>query len=382
MDSTQTAREQIAVFGESGSGKTVLLSSFYGAAQEQNLDSHSLFDLIADDTAQGIRLHQNYLGMKNAATAPMTTRFTATEYAFTIKRRHGAVAKAKRSRGPSSVQLIWHDYPGDWFEEEPANVEERQRRVVTFQSLLGSDVALLLVDGQRLVEHAGEEERYLKSLLANYTTHLSRLRDELLPDGKPLVRFPRIWLFALSKADLLPDADVVWFRDLLIQKVGSEIARLQMELKSFVDAPEAFSLGEDFVLLSSAKFEPGRIEVSQQIGVKLIIPIAAVLPFTRHVRWAQSLEKGSKVAKELLATSLPYLAFVATKLKIRGPIGVVIGTIIAGLVDVISGLTTERVEELHNEARAKHDFLTTVLTGFRLELDEGVEQKVLLRSAR
>jgi hypothetical protein len=200
MEPTQIAREQIAVFGESGSGKTVLLSSFYGADQERNLDSESLFDLIADDTAQGLRLHQNYLGMKNAATAPMTTRFAATRYAFTIKRRHGAMATAKSAKGANSLQLIWHDYPGDWFEEEPTNTEEPERRVDTFQSLLGSDVALLLVDGQRLVEHAGEEERYLKSLLTNYITHLSRLRDGLLPDGKPLVRFPRIWLFALSKA--------------------------------------------------------------------------------------------------------------------------------------------------------------------------------------
>ena len=46
-------REQhIAVFGESGSGKTVLVSSFYGPTQEGSY-SNDLWDLVADDTGQG-----------------------------------------------------------------------------------------------------------------------------------------------------------------------------------------------------------------------------------------------------------------------------------------------------------------------------------------
>ena len=54
-------REQhIALFGESGSGKTVLASSFYGPSQEK-ASSNDLWDLVADDTGQGNRLLQNYL---------------------------------------------------------------------------------------------------------------------------------------------------------------------------------------------------------------------------------------------------------------------------------------------------------------------------------
>jgi ABC-type dipeptide/oligopeptide/nickel transport system ATPase component len=34
MELKRALEQQIAVFGESGSGKTVLLSSFYGAAQD------------------------------------------------------------------------------------------------------------------------------------------------------------------------------------------------------------------------------------------------------------------------------------------------------------------------------------------------------------
>src|SRR3954451_14092528 len=77
-------REQhIAVFGESGSGKTVLVSSFFGPTQERSY-SNDLWDLIADDTSQGNRLYQNYVGMRDPATAPAHTRFAATTYYFSV----------------------------------------------------------------------------------------------------------------------------------------------------------------------------------------------------------------------------------------------------------------------------------------------------------
>ena len=58
--------QHIAVFGESGSGKTVLVSSFYGATQEPEFWNSSLFNVTADDTGQGHQLHANYLGMKDS----------------------------------------------------------------------------------------------------------------------------------------------------------------------------------------------------------------------------------------------------------------------------------------------------------------------------
>lgn len=74
--------QHIAVFGESGSGKTVMVSSFYGATQEPQFLKSSLFDVTADDAGQGHRLHANYLGMKDSGRRPETTRFSATPYAF------------------------------------------------------------------------------------------------------------------------------------------------------------------------------------------------------------------------------------------------------------------------------------------------------------
>jgi GTPase SAR1 family protein len=90
-------REQhIAVFGESGSGKTVLASSFFGPTQERSY-SNDLWDLVADDTGQGNRLYQNFLGMRDHARAPSPTRFAATTYYFSVKLR-GGVNDAGRKR--------------------------------------------------------------------------------------------------------------------------------------------------------------------------------------------------------------------------------------------------------------------------------------------
>ena len=61
---------------------------------------------------------------------------------------------AKSPKPFDALRLVWHDYPGEWFEEDVSGPEEAQRRVDTFKSLLGSDVAFLLVDGQRLLDNA------------------------------------------------------------------------------------------------------------------------------------------------------------------------------------------------------------------------------------
>lgn len=146
--------QHIAVFGESGSGKTVLVSSFYGAAQEASFLKKSLHRVVADDIGQGARLNRNYLGMRDEAVAPDSTRFTATSYAFSIKLKDPPNPKAAKAAPFDALRLVWHDYPGQWFEQGVSGDEEAQRRVDTFRSLLGSDVAVLLVDGQKLLDWA------------------------------------------------------------------------------------------------------------------------------------------------------------------------------------------------------------------------------------
>ncbi|TQM61725.1 TRAFAC clade GTPase domain-containing protein [Humibacillus xanthopallidus] len=389
-------REQhIAVFGESGSGKTVLVSSFFGPTQEGSY-SNDLWDLVADDTGQGNRLSQNYLGMRDRATAPMPTRFAATTYYFSVKLKGGDNPAGKR-RPFDALRIAWHDYPGEWFEESPSSEEEAHRRVDTFRSLLRSDVALFLVDGQKLLDYKGEEERYLKSLLTNFRQSLLRLREDLLADEDRLVEFPRIWVLALSKTDLFPDWDIYSFRDLVIGKAAEHIEALRATLQDLVDTPEALSVGEDLMLLSSAKFElsssapePVEIDVTQRVGLDLILPVASMLPLERRVQWNERMEIPRKVL-ETLADGAETLAVALTagksigvdKLVARIP---VVGPLAsrAALPALIASakMGGMQLKQMNAQARENHDYLTATLTQFKLDLDQGALDKLLIRSPK
>lgn len=376
------------MFGGSGSGKTVLVSSFYGAAQEQSFLKESLFHVIADDTGQGNRLRQNYLGMKNAATVPGPTRFAATPYSFTIKPKDHGDVKVAKARPFDALRLVWHDYPGEWFEEEPSSEEESKRRLNTFRSLLRSDVALVLVDGQKLLDYAGEEEKYLKSLFWSLRDGILRLKDDLLGQGKALTEFPRIWIIALSKADRHPDLDVHGFQDLVVERAAGDIASLHEAIEGLVQGPEALSLGEDFLLLSSARFEPGKIEVSQRVGVHLVLPVATLLPLERLVQWAERLDiprrlldrlvDNADVFAQVLLGPNPFRELVRRIPKVGPALDKFVIPVLAASIR----LGTPKVREINREARAKKDYLTAIMTQFRLELDQGMEDGALVKSRK
>lgn len=385
-------REQhIAVFGGSGSGKTVLLSSFFGHTQEGTY-SNGVWDLVADDAGQGRRLYQNYLGMRDRATVPAGTHFASTTYCFSVKLKSGDNA-ATRRRPFDVLRLAWHDYPGEWFEESPSSEEESKRRVETFRSLLRSDVALLIVDGQKLLDHQGEEDRYLRSLLTDYRQGLLRLKGDLLAGEERLVEFPRIWIFALSKADLLPDWNVDSFRDLMIGHAAEPIGDFSATIESLVDTPGALSIGEDFLLLSSAKFEssvadtgPVAIDVSKRVGLDLILPVASMLPLERRVQWGERMEIPRKVldtladGADVLAVALvggQVLGRVVARVPIVGPLA---SKFVGPALIAVLKLAEPKLREINAEARKRHDFMTAMLSQFKLDLIRGGDDKLFIKS--
>ncbi|MBA8795189.1 GTPase SAR1 family protein [Friedmanniella endophytica] len=393
MPPVNKKKQSIAVFGESGSGKTVLLSSFYGAAQEPGYAQANLFHLLADDAGQGTRLHQLYLRMRDDAQTPVANNFRATSYSFSLKFTQAPAPSSGKVRPFEALELVWHDYPGEWFNGDVSGPEEARRRVDTFRDLLSADVALLLVDGQRMLDHAGQEERYLRSLLSSMRNALLGLRDELLTDGKRLVQFPRIWIFALSKSDLLPETDVWRFRDLMIARVGADIQALREVIETMVESEEALAVGEDFALLSSAKFDGGRIEFTQRVGVDLILPIAAMLPVERHLRWASQRAAVGRVAEQMIGEVRPLvslltggLAFVAKRFNLPGPLGAVsralLGLMTSNVLDDGLQFAANKLKEANSAAMARHDHLRATLARFGLDLKRGEEERTLLRSER
>ncbi len=380
--------QNLAVFGESGSGKTVLLSSFYGAMQEPSFLAESLYKVLADDTGQGMRLLRNYLRMRNKAQAPEPNRFTATPYSFTLKLADPGDAKAAKARPFDALRLVWHDYPGEWWTQDPSSTEEAARRVATFTRLMKSDVALVLVDGQKLLDYAGQEEKYLKSLLWGLRGGLEKLKDDILAGGEPLTEFPRIWILALSKADLHPGLNAQGFQELIIEKAADDVAALHDTLKTFVQVPEALSLGEDFLLLSSARFEPNKIEVSERVGLDLILPVATMLPLERLAQWAGKFDIPLKVLGGLVdhADALAALltgsgAAAAARYLAKIPrVGPILAPITVPALAAAVKLGKSKLAEVHARALADQDFLTAVVTQFRLDLDHGVEDRLFVKS--
>jgi hypothetical protein len=141
-----------------------------------------------------------------------------------------------------------------------------------------------------------------------------------------------------------------------------------------VESNDALSVGEDFVLLSSAKFEPGKIEVAERVGLDLLLPIAAMLPFSRNIKWAQTMHKGGEVAEDLTSKVRPLATLIGGKIKIAGPLGAVVAFLGPHIADIASKMVGDKLVDLNRTATIKRDFLTATLTGFQLKLDRAVER--------
>ncbi|MBB0970403.1 ATP/GTP-binding protein [Dietzia aerolata] len=371
--------QHIAVFGESGSGKTVLLSSFYGAAQEPSNVKKNGFNIIALTSRQGTKLHGNYLGMRNKAELPEQDKHKWDSFRFAVKAQ-----KTKEAAGGylDALNLVWHDYPGEWWEgRRDDSASLRARQISSFKALLGSDVAMILIDGQKLLDNKGEESRYLKQLFTTFRNTLHGLRDEILDSGKKLDRFPRIWMLALSKSDLLPDVDVVGLRDIVVENAGEELELLRDVIGSFVTTPDALSVGDDYVLLSAGTFEPKKIDLSLSIGTDLLLPIAAILPFERHVKWVKALELPGKLAEVLLKSAgVLTTALLVNKKKLPGPIAAVVTLLGPSLINDAAEMAGTSLREANKVAREKGDVLGALLTSFKIDLEDAEKAGRLLRS--
>lgn len=383
--------QHIAVFGESGSGKTVLISAFYGLMRERVTQERTRLDVVADDAGQGNRLMQNYLGMSREGRVPSQTRFVSTQYSFTARLEHRP--NAGKGADFDGIRLVWHDYPGEWFHESPGGPEEASRRESTFRALLESDVALILIDGQQMLANRGREGDYLKLLFTNMRNGLLPMVEALTENDQRLSRFPRVWMFALSKSDLLPEVSADELEALVILHAAHEVDQLRKMLERVVLGSDALSVGEDFVLLSSAKFSDDGIDVSHRVGVDLVMPIASVLPLKRFVRWAEARKLRGKVAEALLgrASAIAGVAavlvgWIGRVAKVPGPIGAIAALVAAvvskEMIDDAVRLVGDQLLEANADAAARGDYLRAALTQFAIDLDAGENRDILLRSRR
>lgn len=379
----QKLHQHIAVFGQAGSGKTVLLSSLFGRLNEPAAIKKNGYRFLAKDTARGNDLWQKYLGMKKQAQAPMQDKFVSSPFEFRLDPESQPLTPKTK---PSRIGITWHDYPGEWFESEISSESERKDRAATFRQLVQSDVALVLVDAQKLLEHQDDEERYLKSLFGTFRNTLLGIKSDILAKDERLKQFPRIWVIALSKADLMPELDAHRLHELVVLHAADELNALRKVLADFVNGDEALSVGEDYIVISSAEFKNGTIDLEKHKGVDALLPLSTILPIQRYQRWnvlrllpagladEKMVKRGLGIAQSAFAmlgkvNKMPF-NFLA---KAQG---------IAGLVDPLMSAAIPVIAEARNNAVEKHAFKELLLTDFVMKLRESIDNDILERSPR
>ncbi|CAK0780202.1 hypothetical protein CCP4SC76_7270004 [Gammaproteobacteria bacterium] len=353
--------QHVAIFGESGSGKTTLLSAFYGWQQEPKFRTTYGYGINAIDTTTGQRLRSNYLKMAESLLPPQT-RYSHDPIEFTIN---------VRGLDSSAGKLVWHDYPGEWWTETKSGTEG-ERKIETLKTLLRSDIALLLCDGSKLKE---KKSKYIRDLIRGFREELERHKNTFVQGGERLKLFPRIWIICLSKADLFPGRDVCWFRDQVIESSSDELEELRQVIGEIIGGDQFKSLGEDFLMLSSAKFDlmTGKvIDAFEHVGVDMIMPLAVMLPIKKALFWQRSVEATSSITHRFVDVSRS----ITTDWMKYIPI---IGSVFWSVDDVAkSGIKS--LKSLEDEARKRGDSVGAVIAALGSRLD-GSSSKMVYYSS-
>ena len=216
------------------------------------------------------------------------------------------------------------------------------------------------------------------------------MRTDLVPDGKLLVDFPRIWVLTLSKADLIPDLTASQFADLVTLHAADEVNQLRSDIGQLVKGG-AVALGEDFLRLSSAQFSPDRIDTDTTIGLDTIVPLTLLLPISHFARWEerkilparkahQTLLKFTELTGKHGPKALAGKAIANPLLK-KFPGMKHINSIakLAAFLSAAALLGSDQLKHLEENAKAKHEYLQAALLNFEATLAQAEEQGVLVR---
>jgi hypothetical protein len=193
-------------------------------------------------------------------------------------------------------------------------------------------------------------------LFSNFDNAIKLLKPDLLQGSKRFSCFPRIWVICLSKSDLFPERDVHWFKDTVIQHASESLIALRKTLAEMIEtgSEKYFSLGQDFLLLSSAKISPqGKIlNAKQQTGLDLIMPLSVILPIQRASRWHKIYHSGVTTTRAVLHV---FKGFVSILKYLP-----LIGNIFDMLNDA-TGAALSKLKEIEDNARKKNDAFLVIL---------------------
>jgi hypothetical protein len=172
-----------------------------------------------------------------------------------------------------SLDVVWYDYPGGWWETAPSDEAERDARRKALELLLDSHAAILLIDSQR---YLAEGMTYARSVLDQFRAEIRRIVNELSALGKA-PEFPEQWLIAFSKADLLPERTTALT---LAQELREGAADQLLGVQKAVGGSSSF--GTEFLLLSAVRGDGRRVlDAHQSLGLTTIAPLVLLGALSR-----------------------------------------------------------------------------------------------------
>ena len=147
-------------------------------------------------------------------------------------------------------------------------------------------------------------------------------------------------------------------------------------------------MGDDFLLLLSARFEPGRIDVDERVGLNLLLPVALLLPLERMVDWLERFEIPRKWMNTLadnadsFAAILVGAAALKTALARVPKIGPALTAVAIPVMTAAIKLGGAELKKTNQAAQTKQDYMTAILTQFKLDLEQGVNDDLLSKPLR
>lgn len=253
--SNEVPEIRLALFGPSASGKTTFLASYFGNQQRNSFEEARGYRLEATDTSDGNQLLSRYYRMEAGQFPVGTEQFF--EYRFGLK---------VLSLPQPALHVVWYDYPGGWWERTPGDASERAARADALGKLLTSHVGVLLVDG---MNYAAFGVPYVRQLLDQFRNEARRIYDDCAAGGAPLEVFPKQWIIAISKADVLPNGTTA-------EQIAKDIViGAADQLRGVAKAVKSNSFGAQYLLLSSVRGDGSQVVDAHEFrGLQLLAPVA------------------------------------------------------------------------------------------------------------
>lgn len=350
---------RIALFGQSGSGKTTFLASYYGNQQRNSFEENKGYTLEADDISDGNQLLSRYYQMEDGKFPQGTDKFS--EYKFNFK-----ITGINRT----GMNIVWYDYPGGWWERTPMDPSEAQARSSALNKIMGSQIGIILIDGQKYLK---DGLPYVRALLDGLKNEIRRISSS--PENAGVGSLPTQWFIAISKADLLSKETTAETICKSILKGAAD------QLQGVAKSVNSKSFGHQFLLVSSAAADGSKvIDVHRFIGLQLIAPLSLLSILSEFVEKADN----GKIygALENILKAVSGIVDIIDKLDDMLPPKYQILTGILRALSLKEGLGkgTQYFKEKQSEAAKRGRLLDAIAAAMQAELASPAAQHAFFRN--